>query len=72
MPNILINPNSGIIEFSTGVAGDAIFDANITTKSNLLENQLHSAVFYTNNRWLEPYIVTKNNKLYGKHKLSFT
>lgn len=31
MPNILINPNSGIIEFSTGVAGGAIFEQNITS-----------------------------------------
>jgi len=31
MPNILINPNSGVIEFSTGVAGGALFDSNITS-----------------------------------------
>jgi len=30
MPNILINPNSGIIEFSTGIAGGSAFDAGIT------------------------------------------
>jgi len=29
MPNILINPNSGIIEFTTGTAGVSTFDANI-------------------------------------------
>jgi len=29
MPNILINPNSGIIEFTTGTAGASTFDANI-------------------------------------------
>jgi len=31
MPNILINPNSGVIEFSTGIAGGALFDSNITS-----------------------------------------
>jgi len=30
MPNILINPNSGIIEFATGTAGGSTFDAGIT------------------------------------------
>ena len=30
MPNILINPNSGIIEFTTGTAGASSFDAGIT------------------------------------------
>ena len=31
MPNILINPNSGLIEFSTGIAGGSAFDAGITS-----------------------------------------
>jgi hypothetical protein len=30
MPNILINPNSGIIEFATGTAGASSFNANFT------------------------------------------
>ena len=30
MPNILINPNSGIMEFATGIAGGSTFDAGIT------------------------------------------
>ena len=30
MPNILINPNSGIIEFNTGIAGSAVFDTNLS------------------------------------------
>ena len=30
MPNILINPNSGILEFNTGVAGSAVFDTNLS------------------------------------------
>ena len=30
MPNILIHPNSGIIEFSTGIAGTSAFDVGIT------------------------------------------
>lgn len=38
-----------------------IFDAMVTSNNNLLENQMHSAVFYTNNRWFEPYIVTNSN-----------
>lgn len=55
-----------------------ILDANITTKSNLLENQLHSAVFYTNNRWFEPYIVTNSNQtneyynIQKKYRYNFT
>jgi hypothetical protein len=30
MPNILINPNSGIIEFTTGTAGVSTFNTNFT------------------------------------------
>lgn len=30
MPNILINPNTGIIEFNTGIAGSAVFDTNLS------------------------------------------
>jgi len=30
MPNILINPNSGLIEFTTGAAGGSSFNANFT------------------------------------------
>lgn len=30
MPNILINPNSGIIEFSSGIAGGSAFNSNFT------------------------------------------
>jgi hypothetical protein len=30
MPNILINPNSGIIEFTTGTAGGSTFNTNFT------------------------------------------
>ena len=30
MPNILINQNSGIIEFNTGIAGSAVFDTNLS------------------------------------------
>ena len=30
MPNILINPNSGILEFSTGIAGSSAFDTNLS------------------------------------------
>jgi hypothetical protein len=30
MPNILIHPNSGIIEFSTGIAGGGFFNPNFT------------------------------------------
>ena len=30
MPNILIHPNSGIIEFSTGIAGGSSFNPNFT------------------------------------------
>ena len=30
MPNILINPRSGILEFNTGIAGGAVFDTNLS------------------------------------------
>ena len=30
MPNILINPNSGILEFNTGIAGSSAFDTNLS------------------------------------------
>lgn len=30
MPNILINPNSGLIEFTTGAAGGSLFNTNFT------------------------------------------
>jgi hypothetical protein len=30
MPNILIHPNSGVIEFSTGIAGESAFNSNFT------------------------------------------
>jgi hypothetical protein len=30
MPNILIHPNSGLIEFSTGIAGGNTFNSNFT------------------------------------------
>jgi len=30
MPNILINPRSGILEFNTGIAGSAVFDTNLS------------------------------------------
>jgi hypothetical protein len=30
MPNILINPRSGILEFSTGIAGSSAFDTNLS------------------------------------------
>ena len=30
MPNILINPNTGIIEFNTGIAGSSAFDTNLS------------------------------------------
>ena len=31
MPNILINPNSGLIEFSTGIAGSSSFNSNFNS-----------------------------------------
>lgn len=34
MPNILINPNSGIIEFTTGTAGESSFNTNFTGGAN--------------------------------------
>jgi len=30
MPNILINPNTGILEFNTGIAGSSAFDTNLS------------------------------------------
>lgn len=46
---------------STSFIFDAVINSN--SNSNLFDNQLNSAVFYTNNRWFEPYFVTNSHIL---------
>lgn len=49
MPNILIHPNSGIIEFNTGVSGSSSFDASSNGASRLIfsDNSLKVQSFST-------------------------
>lgn len=38
MPNILINPSSGILEFNTGIAGGSVFDTSLSGAARLTFN----------------------------------
>lgn len=38
-------------------------EASVTGSSNLLENNVHTAVFYRNHRWWEPFYVSSQRKI---------
>ncbi|MBM2817363.1 MAG: hypothetical protein HW421_4125 [Ignavibacteria bacterium] len=43
-------------------------EATVTAPSSILENQLHTAVFYRNFRWSEPYVTTENPRFIKNEK----